>query len=173
MTAAPRCVAGDIPPGQPRGSGSVLCLEPLSGRRVRPKRWPSCRAGEEAPLRFPRYRVGVRVPDLQESGARSGRALGELKRAVSLVGATLSGLDWVCPRRLCRGEDPAWGVGLRSPMSLVRSPAGAVCGFLRSLWQVAMRELLTFPSGGRLSGVQATTEASYLSAVPLPNCLTK
>lgn len=28
------------------------------------------------------------------------------------------------------------------------------------------RELLTFPSGGRLSGVQAATEASYLVAAP-------
>lgn len=65
------------------------------------------------------------------------------------------------------------GVGLCSPMSLVWIPAGAVCRLLRSLWQVAMRELLTFPSGGRLSGVQATTGASYFSAAPLPNCLSK
>lgn len=156
------------------GFQPARCLVPPSGGRVRPERWRSCGLGEEAPLRFPLYRARVRVPDLQESGAKSGRALGQLKRAISLVGMGLSGLDWVCPRRLCRVEDPAWGVGLRSPMSLVWSPAGAVCRLLRTFMAGGHeRELLTFQSGGRLNGLQAATEASYLVAAPLLNCLYK
>lgn len=90
------------PTGAAPGSRPAPCLVPPSGGRVRPERWRSCGSGEEAPVRFPLYRARVRVPDLQESGARSGRALGELQRAVWLVGKGLSGLDWVCPKRLCR-----------------------------------------------------------------------